>query len=184
MHPAMKHVAAVRKKLGIRTIFNILGPLANPAGASHQLLGAGRPELRPLLASALRLLGIERALVVSGEDGLGEVTLAGATHVTEVSRGEERELDLSPEDFGLRSCAARCAPRRRAPPTARRSSAACLAGEPGPPATSSSSTPPRVADRSTQPLSRSQRPQRAAAAIDSGAAADCCGDWRSSRTRD
>ena len=67
MHPAMRHVAAVRKKLGIRTIFNILGPLSNPAGASHQLLGAGRPELRPLLASSLRLLGVERALVVSGE---------------------------------------------------------------------------------------------------------------------
>jgi anthranilate phosphoribosyltransferase len=101
MHSAMRHVAAVRSKLGIRTIFNVLGPLSNPAGASHQLLGAGRPELRPLLASALRLLGIERALVVSGQDGLGEVTLAGATNVTEVSAGAERELTLHPEQFGL-----------------------------------------------------------------------------------
>lgn len=101
MHPAMRHVAAVRKQLGIRTIFNVLGPLSNPAGASHQLLGAGRPELRPLLASALRLLNIEHALVVSGEDGIGEMTLAGATNATEVIRGDERELTFRPEDFGL-----------------------------------------------------------------------------------
>jgi anthranilate phosphoribosyltransferase len=101
MHPAMRHVSAVRKKLGIRTIFNILGPLSNPAGASHQLLGAGRPELRPVLASSLRLLGAERALVVSGSDGIGEVTLAGPTHVTEVAAGEERELTLTPEQFGI-----------------------------------------------------------------------------------
>src|SRR5690606_25193997 len=87
MHPAMRHVAAVRKQLGIRTVFNVLGPLSNPAGASHQLLGAGRPELRPLLASALRLLDIEHALVVSGDDGIGETTLAGATHATDVRRG-------------------------------------------------------------------------------------------------
>jgi anthranilate phosphoribosyltransferase len=101
MHPAMKHVAAARKKLGIRTIFNMLGPLANPARATHQLLGAGRPELRPLLASALRLLGTRRALVVSGEDGLGEATLAGVTHVTEIADGSERELAFNPEQFGL-----------------------------------------------------------------------------------
>jgi anthranilate phosphoribosyltransferase len=94
-------VAAVRKELGIRTIFNVLGPLSNPARASHQLLGAGRPELRPLLASALRLLEVEHALVVSGEDGLGEATLAGKTFATEVSRGEEREVVYRPEDFGL-----------------------------------------------------------------------------------
>jgi anthranilate phosphoribosyltransferase len=101
MHPAMKHVAAVRKRLGIRTIFNILGPLANPAGACYQLLGAGRPELRPLLAGAMAKLvaaggspaknatgkspvATYRTLVVSGEDGLGDVTLSGTTHVTEV----------------------------------------------------------------------------------------------------
>jgi anthranilate phosphoribosyltransferase len=101
MHPAMRHVAAVRKKLGIRTIFNILGPLSNPAAASHQLLGAGRPELRPVLAGSLRLLGTKRALVVSGADSIGEVTLAGPTHVTEVQAGEEREYELVPEQFGI-----------------------------------------------------------------------------------
>lgn len=103
MHPAMKHVAAVRKQLGIRTIFNLLGPLANPARASCQLLGVGRPELRPLIASALAVLGTERALVVSGQDGLGEVTLNGPTDVTQVEGTAEKELSWQPADFGLES---------------------------------------------------------------------------------
>jgi anthranilate phosphoribosyltransferase len=116
MHPSMKHVAAVRKKLGIRTIFNILGPLVNPAGACYQLLGAGRSELRPLLAGAIARLGTRRTLVVAGEDGLGDVTLAGKTHVTEVvatggppaeSAAAEptvattREFTWRPDDFGI-----------------------------------------------------------------------------------
>jgi anthranilate phosphoribosyltransferase len=101
MHPAMKHVAAVRKQLGMRTIFNLLGPLANPAGATFQLLGVGLPELRPLIASALRRLGTERALVVSGRDGLGEITLADVTDVTQIESDREAELTWSPEDFGL-----------------------------------------------------------------------------------
>jgi len=101
LHPAMRHVAAVRKKLGIRTIFNLLGPLANPAGASFQLLGVGRPELRPLIASALAILGTEHALVVSGADALGEVTLSGATHVTEIDAVKQREFIWEPEDFGI-----------------------------------------------------------------------------------
>jgi anthranilate phosphoribosyltransferase len=100
-HPSMKRVAAVRRQLGIRTIFNILGPLANPAGACYQVLGAGRPELRPLLAGAMAKLGTKRTLVVSGEDGLGDVTLAGATHVTEVTNGATSEFTWQPEDFGL-----------------------------------------------------------------------------------
>ena len=101
MHPAMKHVGAVRKKLGIRTIFNLLGPLANPAGAAYQLLGVGIPQLRPLIASALKMLGTERALVVSGGDGLGEVSLAGTTEVTQVDNKGEQEFEWQPSDFGL-----------------------------------------------------------------------------------
>ena len=88
----MKHVAAVRRSLGVPTIFNMLGPLCNPAGAPFQLLGVGRPELRNRLADALGLLGTRRALVVCGDDGLDEVTLAGTTQVTVVEGKNRREL--------------------------------------------------------------------------------------------
>jgi anthranilate phosphoribosyltransferase len=101
MHPAMRHVAPVRQKLGIRTIFNLLGPLSNPAGASFQLLGTGMAELREKLAQALLLLGIERAVLVTGEDGLGEVTLSGKTFITVAEDGALREATWWPDDFGL-----------------------------------------------------------------------------------
>jgi anthranilate phosphoribosyltransferase len=100
----MKRVAAVRRRLGVPTIFNILGPLANPAGASHQIIGVGRASLRPLLAAALAMLGIQRAAVVHGEDGMDEVTLGGATHVTLVSEGRVLEMKWTPEEFGLPRC--------------------------------------------------------------------------------
>jgi len=131
MHPAMKHVAVVRKKLGVRTIFNILGPLANPARASHQLMGAGRPELRPLLADALQLLEVERALVVSGEDGLGEVTIAGVTHATEVDRNGQRMRRFTPQDFGLQG-GSLDAIRITGPAESAAQIKKVLAGEPGP----------------------------------------------------
>ncbi|TWT77804.1 Anthranilate phosphoribosyltransferase [Posidoniimonas polymericola] len=101
MHPAMKHVGAVRKRLGIRTIFNVLGPLANPAGAEHQLLGAGLPHLRPLLAGAIQKLGAKRTLVVSGRDGLGDVTITGVTDVTDVTPDGIVEYEWTPADFGV-----------------------------------------------------------------------------------
>jgi anthranilate phosphoribosyltransferase len=101
LHGAMKHVAGVRRQLGTPTIFNLLGPLSNPAGAPFQLLGVGRPELRPLVAEALALLGTERAVVVCGEDGLDEVTLTGITRVTEVRAGQLREFAWHPNDFDL-----------------------------------------------------------------------------------
>ena len=86
LHGAMRHVAPIRQKLGVPTIFNIVGPLINPAGASRQLLGVGRPELRTLLAEALLVLGTQRSVVVHGSDGLDEVTLTGSTEVAESAR--------------------------------------------------------------------------------------------------
>jgi anthranilate phosphoribosyltransferase len=100
-HPSMKHVAAVRRSLNRRTIFNLLGPLANPAGAEFHVLGAGIPSLRPLLAEAIAKLGTSRTLVVSGEDGLGDVTIAGTTHVSDIQGGSVREYVWTPADFGL-----------------------------------------------------------------------------------
>ncbi len=97
----MKHVAAVRKKLGTPTIFNILGPLANPAAAPLQVLGVGHSELQPLLAEALAMLGSRRSLVVHGCDGLDEVTLSGPTEVIEVCAGGLRQFCWTPDDFGL-----------------------------------------------------------------------------------
>jgi len=101
LHPSMKHVAPVRKKLGVPTIFNMLGPLSNPASAPCQLLGVGRPPLRPMLSAALVLLGSRRAVVVCGEDGLDEVTLGGATFVSEVTPDGTTEYTWTPEQFGV-----------------------------------------------------------------------------------
>ena len=101
LHRAMKHVAPVRKQLGIPTIFNILGPLVNPAGAPFQLVGVGRPALRPLLAESLALLGARRALVVHGSDGLDEVTLTGPTDVAQAQEGRLDGLTWQPADFDL-----------------------------------------------------------------------------------
>jgi len=104
-HPALRHVGEVRRRLGVRTLFNCLGPLVNPARAPYQLLGVGRPEWLDLMAGALaRLGGTRRALLVSGCDGLDEVTLAGPTRVREV-RGERiASWEWTPEDFGLACC--------------------------------------------------------------------------------
>lgn len=100
-HAAMKHVAPVRQKLGVPTIFNLLGPLANPASASYQLLGVGQPRARPLLAGALANLGVTRAVVVHGDDGLDEVSLFGTTQATLAQRGTTSEFTWQPADFGL-----------------------------------------------------------------------------------
>ena len=101
LHPAMKRVGKVRRSLPFPTIFNMLGPLSNPASAPHQLLGVGRPEIRERMAEALRLLGTERSVVVCGEDGLDEVTLSGITHVSLVTSSSVEDLEWTPEDFGV-----------------------------------------------------------------------------------
>ena len=100
-HPAMKSVAPVRRELGIRTIFNILGPLTNPAGAPNMLMGVFHPDLVGIQVRALQRLGAEHALVVYGRDGLDEVSLGAATLVGELKNGEITEYEIHPEDFGL-----------------------------------------------------------------------------------
>jgi anthranilate phosphoribosyltransferase len=100
-HPALAHAAQARRELGIRTIFNALGPLANPARATHQLLGVYDDALRPVVARALGDLGVVRAWVVRSEDGLDEVSPAAPTRVSELEGGAVRERVVSPEDFGI-----------------------------------------------------------------------------------
>lgn len=100
-HPAMKYAAATRREIGVRTVFNILGPLTNPAGATCQLLGVARPELVPKMAAALARLGTRHALVVHGHDGEDELSLAGPSSVCELISGRVREYTVSPEDAGL-----------------------------------------------------------------------------------
>ena len=100
-HPAMKNVAPVRKELGVRTLFNILGPLTNPAGAPNILMGVFHPDLVGIQVRALQRLGAEHALVVYGRDGIDEVSLGAATLVGELKNGQITEYEIHPEDFGL-----------------------------------------------------------------------------------
>ena len=101
-HPAMKNVAPVRKEMGVKTFFNILGPLTNPAGAPNILMGVFHPDLVGIQVRALQRLGAEHAVVVYGRDGMDEVSLGAATLVGERKDGEIREYEIHPEDFGLR----------------------------------------------------------------------------------
>ena len=100
-HPAMKYVAPIRKELGVRTIFNILGPLTNPASAPNILMGVFHPELVGLQVRALQRLGAEHALVVYGRDGMDEISLGSSTLVGELKNGQITEYEIHPEDFGL-----------------------------------------------------------------------------------
>lgn len=100
-HSAMRHVAPVRASLGIRTIFNLLGPLTNPAGAQHQVLGVFAPEWVRPVAQALARLGTKRAWVVHGVDGIDEVSISGVTKVAEVSGGKVETFEITPADAGL-----------------------------------------------------------------------------------
>jgi anthranilate phosphoribosyltransferase len=100
-HPSMKHAAQTRRDLGVRTAFNLLGPLTNPAGASRQLVGVPRPELTELVARSLALLGSERAWVVHGADGLDEISTTGYTKVSECRAGSVSTFYVHPGDFGV-----------------------------------------------------------------------------------
>lgn len=106
IHPAMRFVQPVRKALKIRTIFNILGPLTNPAGAGAQVVGVADGRLLPLVAEALSRLGVRKAFVVHGEDGLDEVTTTGPTRVAEASPAGVREFHVEPSSFGLEAATA------------------------------------------------------------------------------
>lgn len=101
LHAAMHHVAPVRRAMGIRTIFNLLGPLTNPAGAERQVVGVYQAELAPVLAAALGRLGSTRAMVVHGSDGLDEITITGASQVAEWVGGRVLEYEICPEDVGM-----------------------------------------------------------------------------------
>lgn len=103
-HPALRHVGPVRRRLGVRTLFNCIGPLCNPAGAAYQLLGVGWPELLDSLAGALARLGTRRALLVCGQDGLDEVSLSGPTRVREVRGRQVIGWEWTPDAFGLEPC--------------------------------------------------------------------------------
>lgn len=104
-HPSMRHAAETRRDLGVRTAFNLLGPLTNPAGASRQLVGVPRPELTELVARSLELLGSERAWVVHGADGLDEISTTGYTKVSECRSGLVNTFYIHPGDFGVTKAA-------------------------------------------------------------------------------
>lgn len=104
LHGAMKYAAPVRREIGIRTIFNILGPLTNPAGAKRQVVGVYEAVLTDIIAQVLNNLGSVRAFVVRGEDGLDEITLTRETRVTELYEGSIRTYHIKPEDYGFERC--------------------------------------------------------------------------------
>ncbi len=106
-HPAMKNVSAVRKEMGVRTLFNILGPLTNPAGAPNILMGVFHSDLVGIQARVLQRLGARHALVVWGRDGMDEITLGASTLVAELRDGKVREYEIHPEDFGIAMGASR-----------------------------------------------------------------------------
>ena len=105
-HQATRFVVPVRRELAVRTIFNFLGPLTNPAGARRQLIGVSDPGMLDTIAGTLAQLGVDRALVVAGEDGLDEVSISAPTHVVEVNGGEMVRYELTPEQVGLERCGA------------------------------------------------------------------------------
>ena len=131
-HPAMKNVAPVRKEMGVKTFFNILGPLTNPADAPNILMGVFHPDLVGIQVRALQRLGAEHAVVVYGRDGMDEVSLGAATLVGELKNGEIREYEIHPEDFGLQMVSNRSL-RVETPEQSKAMLVGVLDGEPGAP---------------------------------------------------
>ena len=169
-HAAMRHVIGVRAALAVRTAFNLLGPLTNPAGARRQLIGVSDPSRLELMAGALARLGVDRALLVSSEDGLDEMSTSGATRIVEVAGDERRASVLAPEDVGI----ARARPEAVAggTPAANAATArAILAGEPGPRRDLAVLNAAGAIYAAGRADSVAHGVQLAAAAIDAGAAA-------------
>jgi len=131
-HPAMKNVAPTRKELGVRTIFNILGPLTNPADAPHILMGVFHSDLVGIQVRALQRLGAEHALVVYGKDGMDEISLGASTVIGELKNGEITEYEIHPEDFGLPMASNRTL-RVETPEQSKQMLMGVLNGEPGAP---------------------------------------------------
>jgi anthranilate phosphoribosyltransferase len=102
-HGAMKYAAPVRRELGVRTLFNVLGPLTNPAGADNQVMGVFHPDLVGIQARVLQRLGSRHVLVVNGSDGLDEITISGASNIAELKNGQVNEYVITPEEFGLKA---------------------------------------------------------------------------------
>ncbi len=130
-HASMRHAAPVRKELGVRTIFNILGPLTNPAGAPNQVMGVFHPDLVGIQVRVLQRLGSKHVLIVHGADGLDEISLSGETMIGELKDGEVREYRVHPSDFGMKTAdvsALKVADKAESVQVVRRA----LAGEPGP----------------------------------------------------
>ncbi|WP_347484497.1 anthranilate phosphoribosyltransferase [Vandammella animalimorsus] len=130
-HPAMKNVAQIRREMGVRSIFNILGPLTNPAGAPNILMGVFHADLVGIQVRTLQRLGAEHALVVYGKDGLDEISLGAATMVGELKDGQVREYEIHPEDFGLPMASTR-ALRADTPEQSQRMLCDVLQGQSGP----------------------------------------------------
>ncbi len=130
-HPAMRFAAAPRREIGIRTVFNILGPLTNPAGAARQVIGVSDPSIAPKMAGALALLGSEKALVVHGADGMDELTITGPSTAHLLANGETSRFEVSPSDLGLREAPADSI-RADGPADSARVARSVLEGERGP----------------------------------------------------
>ena len=131
-HPSMKHTVGPRKEIGIRTVFNILGPLTNPAGAKRQLIGVCEPHLTELMAGVLQRLGSDRAIVAHGLDGIDELSTLGKTKVTELQGGKLTTYELSPGDVGLKRARPEDLSQGDDPAASARILEKVLSGQPGP----------------------------------------------------
>jgi anthranilate phosphoribosyltransferase len=180
-HPALKHAGQARRELGTRTIFNILGPLANPARPTHQLVGVYEDAVRPLVANALLGLGTTRAWVVRGEDGLDEVSPCGPTRVSELSGGSVREFVVAPEDFGVDRLAPEALRGGEVAENAR-ALQAIIDGQPHPARDAVVVNAAATLSLATGD-SLTQSAQRARRALDRGAAAAVLERWRRVATR-